>query len=161
VWWSTVTRPWRKKRSNMGPYLTSSPAARARRCCYTFDGRRRCSSLARTVTKLDAVALGSEPSGGQERGRAESERQKWRRRRKGKGREPSSAPDKARPAWATTATGGDRRLRALHRERSHRAVTGSMVSGVGPGTGPGGEIRLGPLTSGPDPVTIFSFKFSI
>jgi hypothetical protein len=91
--------------------------------------------LARTVTKLDAVALGSEPSGGQERGRAESERQKRRRRRKGKGREPSSAPDKA--------------------------VTGSMVSGVGPGTGPGGEIRLGPLTSGPDPVTIFSFKFSI
>jgi hypothetical protein len=38
------------------------------------------------------------------------------------------------------------------------AVTGSVASGVGLGTGPGGEIRLGPLTGGPGPDSIFQIS---
>jgi hypothetical protein len=34
-------------------YPVMWPAARARRCCYTFNGRRRCGSLARTVMEVD------------------------------------------------------------------------------------------------------------
>jgi hypothetical protein len=44
---------------------------------------------------------------------------------------PPSALDKAALAWAAAATDGDRCLRALHHERSHREVSGLVVSDVG------------------------------
>jgi hypothetical protein len=78
--------------------------------------------------ELDGVALDGESSGGQERGRAESERQKQCGRRRGKWREFSSAPDKGRPGMGS---GGDRRLRALCCGHGHRAVTRLVATGVG------------------------------
>jgi hypothetical protein len=54
---------------------------------------------------------------------------------KGKGMEPSSAPDKGPPAWAVAATDGDQRLRTLRREHGHRTVTGSVASDMGAVTG--------------------------
>jgi hypothetical protein len=84
--------------------------------------------LAQTVMELDGVALDGESSGGQERGRVESERQKQCRRRRGKWREFSSAPDKGRPGMGND---GDWRLRALYRGHGHHAVTRLVVTGVG------------------------------
>jgi hypothetical protein len=62
--WTIATCSQRKKRTKMELNLATWLAARAQRCCYTFNGRRQCSSLARTTTKLDGVALNGEPSGG-------------------------------------------------------------------------------------------------
>jgi hypothetical protein len=84
--------------------------------------------LAQTVTELDGVALNGE----QEQGRVESERQKQHGRRKGKGSEPSSTPDKGCPGMGS---GGDRCLHALCHEGGHCAVTRSVASCVGAVTG--------------------------
>jgi hypothetical protein len=61
--------------------------------------------LAQMAMELDGVALIGELSGGQVQGREVSERQERRGRRKGKGREPSPAPDKGHLAWAAAVTG--------------------------------------------------------
>jgi hypothetical protein len=57
------------------------------------------------MIELDEVALNGELSGGHDRGRVESERQEKCRRRKGKGREPSSATDRGCPGMGC---GGNR-----------------------------------------------------
>jgi hypothetical protein len=62
--WTIATCSQRKKRTKMELNPATWLAARAQRCCYTFNGRRQCSSLARTMTELDGVVLDGEPSGG-------------------------------------------------------------------------------------------------
>jgi hypothetical protein len=57
--------------------------------------------------------------------------QKRHRRRKGRGREPSTTLDKVHPRMGS---GGDRRLHTLRRERGHHAMTRSVVNGAGPAT---------------------------
>jgi hypothetical protein len=61
----------------------------------------------------------------------------WEEERK-RGGNPPLRRIRTAPAWAVAMTGGDRRLRAHHREHSYRMVTGSVASGVGPVTGAGG-----------------------
>jgi hypothetical protein len=55
-------------------------------------------------------------------------------------------------AWTTATTSGDRRLRALHRERGHHAMTGSVAAARVRVTGMRGEDRLEPLTGRPGPI---------
>jgi hypothetical protein len=61
---------------------------------------------------------------------------------------------------AAVTIDGDRRLRALHRERGHRVVTGSVVGGAGPGDWRARLNPLGPLTGGPTRIQ-YPFKFPI
>jgi hypothetical protein len=78
------------------------------------------------------VALDGKPSGGHKRGRAEARGRSSAGGGRERGENPRpSALDKAAPAWAAAATDGDRCLRALHHERGHRVVTGSVASEVG------------------------------
>jgi hypothetical protein len=97
------------------------------------------------------VAGDEEQRGGQERRRAEAVLEE---EGKGKGRETSLVPDKAAPARVAMATGGDRRLHVLRRERGHYAVTGSVLSDVS-----AVRNRRGLLTGGSGLVK-YIFKFS-
>jgi hypothetical protein len=70
-------------------------------------------------------------------GTSDAERKARGRSSAGGGRErgenltpPPSMLDKAAPAWAATATSGDRHLRTLRHEHGHRTVTRLVVSGV-------------------------------
>jgi hypothetical protein len=86
----------------------------------------------------------------------------WQRcrcgRRKGKGREPSTVPDKVHPSMGS---GGDRRMRTVHRDRGHHVVTRSVASSAGPATCTRGKKPAWATDWWARPGYKFSFKFPI
>jgi hypothetical protein len=73
-WRSMAVSSWRKKWSGMELYPAMWSTAQAQRCCYTFNGRRRCGSSALTATEVDGGGTQQRAERWVEESRAE---QRW------------------------------------------------------------------------------------